>query len=173
VPELTELLSAVHVGVKPQEPWVPLWRDLPLPPDVFGASAVPLSCLGTPPPRTRLEWCLSRQVLNFAQNLQSCFSCVSASGYCCTDVSCCDFCVERLFVQNTAYPVTRTSPNLDMILAFHFAPRVPNVFIYREEAEYIVGTRNNDMISTEHSTLLLFSAVLVHECTLPLWIPPL
>jgi hypothetical protein len=35
-----------------QEPWVPLWWDLPLPPDVSEAAAVPLSCLGAPPQRT-------------------------------------------------------------------------------------------------------------------------
>jgi hypothetical protein len=29
-PELIELLSAVFVGVRPQGPWIPLWRDLPM-----------------------------------------------------------------------------------------------------------------------------------------------
>jgi hypothetical protein len=41
----------------PQGPWVTLWRHLVLPPDVSEAAAVPLSCLGAPPRRTRLEWC--------------------------------------------------------------------------------------------------------------------
>jgi hypothetical protein len=33
---------SVRVGVRMQGPWVPLWRDLPLPPDVSEAAAVPL-----------------------------------------------------------------------------------------------------------------------------------
>jgi hypothetical protein len=46
-PELTDLISVVLVGVRPQGPRVPLWRDLP--PDVPETAVVPLSCLGVTP----------------------------------------------------------------------------------------------------------------------------
>jgi hypothetical protein len=53
---VTDLLSGVHVGVKSQGPWVLLWRDLLLLPDVSEAAGIRLSCLGAPPRRTRIEW---------------------------------------------------------------------------------------------------------------------
>jgi hypothetical protein len=34
-------LSGVSIVVRPQEPSVPLWRNLPLPPDVSEAASVP------------------------------------------------------------------------------------------------------------------------------------
>jgi hypothetical protein len=53
-PEMTDLFSAVRVGVRPQGPCVPLCRDLP--PDVSEYADVPLSLLGVPPRRKCLEW---------------------------------------------------------------------------------------------------------------------
>jgi hypothetical protein len=46
---LTDLLLAVHVGVRAQGPLVPFWLDLPLPPGVYEATAVALCCLRAPP----------------------------------------------------------------------------------------------------------------------------
>jgi hypothetical protein len=84
-------------------------------------------------------------------NLKSCFCCASASEYCCT-VCYCYFNAERLFVQNIWYPGTGTCPILDTILTFHFAPRVPNIFIYRG-AKGVVGTLNKyDDINSAFNT---------------------
>jgi hypothetical protein len=93
-------------------------------------------------------WYVSCHVVSVAQHLRTCFSCASVSGYCCTNIWYSDISVERLSVQNVLYPGTGKSPILDTIL-----PRVPNVFIYRGGAEYIVGTRNNRVSSAPHSAL--------------------
>jgi hypothetical protein len=85
------------------------------------------------------DWCVPPSSSVLPSKFKSCFSCVSASGYCCTNVWYYDFNVERLFIQNIWYPSTGTSPILDTTLTSHFAPRVPNVFI-DQGAEYVVVT---------------------------------
>jgi hypothetical protein len=60
---------------------------------------------------------------------------------------------------------------LDTILTFHFAPRVPNVFIYREGAEYIVGTRNNTMIQSQSQSYVTTDgqSASLSWCQAPIW----
>jgi hypothetical protein len=54
---------------------------------------------------------------------------------------------------NDWYPCTWRYPSWIRYSLFTLHPRVPNVFIYREVAEYAVTTRNNMTISAQHSAL--------------------
>jgi hypothetical protein len=76
--------------------------------------------------------------------LKTSFSRAPASGYCCTNVWCSDFNIERLFLQNDCIPAPGRPPSCIRYSLLTLFPRVMNV-LYVVDPNTLLAHVNNTM----------------------------